>query len=1445
MRFSLLTLIGLSALARPAHAVPLNACTAADVTAQDSQCPSGTGPCTISKDFAIGNGCTLDFGTRAVTLKGGATLVILSRTVTINAGSFTVAPGGEVNARGDQAAPNDRGGFVTIQTTGNVTLQKASQLGRIDVSGTVGTGTVRIIAGGTVTIAGKLIGNNIGPTAGGGTIIIKAGGDIITQPGSILQAIGSSGGGVSGSIDLTAAGRIDLGAIVDLSGADGGTLNLGAWGDVVVRGLQGDATGDTGAGGELDIIAGTSIQVLSSNVNLRGQTSTDGMSGGCGGIADIESLYGDLTVSTSILTDGSSPDGSGGTVTLTSAGSLFVNAPSSVTARGGGALSCGGEIDLTASRNITSAATVDASAGAGGGSVAVVAAGDVSITGPMLASAPNTDAFGGDITVDAGEQGIGSLTVNSTMDSSGGNCDTFNICGAGGTIDLFACNVTLNAAASLLVRGGSGGAAFLTAREQLTVNGPVNATRVPGAGIDGQNQVGHPSRKPPVIGAGLVTPAPVITPRTTCIAFDTPTGCLPPCPTCGNGLVEYPETCDTPGTPVSCDGCSFYCQIENCNDANPCTTDSCTPNLGCRHIGVANGTSCSDGLVCNGVEACQNALCTAVPLNCNDGNTCTIDTCVEPTGCQHVNAPPGANCTDGNACTAVDTCDATGTCVPGAPLVCNDNRECTTDTCNPATGCVFANRTGSCTDDANPCTADVCSAGNCTHPALTNGTACNDGAFCTVSDNCQNGTCLGGGARDCSDTNPCTIDSCDETNDQCVHAPAGVGSSCSDGNACTVGDVCDASSVCQPGPAANCDDGNECTTDSCNPVTGCVHTNRGGTCTDDGNACTSDVCNAGACTHPNRTNGTSCEDGAFCTVGDSCLNGVCQPGSPQSCNDSNPCTTDTCNEATDQCDHVNLPGGTACSDGDACTVGDACDAGGSCQPGPPANCDDGSECTDDSCNSATGCVHANRTGPCTDDGNVCTTDVCGGGVCTHPAQPNGTVCDDGAFCTAGDSCQGGICTPGPARDCSDTSPCTADSCNEITDTCDHVPLPVGAPCTDNNACTVGDACDAGGACQPGGAANCDDGNECTNDSCNPATGCVHANRTGPCTDDGNTCTTDVCNAGACTHPSRPNGTACDDGAFCTVGDACQGGSCVPGPARSCNDNNACTSDSCDEAHDTCVQTPIVPCCGNGATEAPEQCDDGNTVDTDACRNNCQLAVCGDGVVRTGVEQCDLGANNSNAPDAACRTDCRLRRCGDGIVDPGAGEQCDDGNTIDGDGCSPTCTSELSPTAQRIPGKPTSTTECIVEWAAEHPVLDKNGIPTLKQTCKDGDPSCDYGNVSGECVFHVWLCANNHDVRLPSCTPGPGGAGTAASIDVTKPSAKGVVAHPEDGPLRNAVVQAAAAARQGGTFDHCGPRLDVRVPFKAPGVKGTRALSIKATSTGSLVDVDSLKLLCTP
>ena len=90
-------------------------------------------------------------------------------------------------------------------------------------------------------------------------------------------------------------------------------------------------------------------------------------------------------------------------------------------------------------------------------------------------------------------------------------------------------------------------------------------------------------------------------------------------------------------------------------------------------------------------------------------------------------------------------------------------------------------------------------------------------------------------------------------------------------------------------------------------------------------------------------------------------------------------------------------------------------------------------------------------------------------------------------------------------------------------------------------------------------------------------------------------------------------------------------------------------------------------CGDHVTTGDEQCDDGNTLDGDACTTTCAFARCGDGIVFSGVEGCDDG----NAIDGdACRTDCRLPTCGNGIVDPG--EECDDGNGVDTDGCPSSC-----------------------------------------------------------------------------------------------------------------------------------------------------------------------------
>ena len=95
---------------------------------------------------------------------------------------------------------------------------------------------------------------------------------------------------------------------------------------------------------------------------------------------------------------------------------------------------------------------------------------------------------------------------------------------------------------------------------------------------------------------------------------------------------------------------------------------------------------------------------------------------------------------------------------------------------------------------------------------------------------------------------------------------------------------------------------------------------------------------------------------------------------------------------------------------------------------------------------------------------------------------------------------------------------------------------------------------------------------------------------------------------------------------------------------------------------------ITTTCGNGVVNGNEECDDGNTVDTDDCSNACE-SNCGNGTLN-GTEECDDGASNSDTAPNACRTDCTDPSCGDSVTD--SGEQCDDGNANNSDGCPNSC-----------------------------------------------------------------------------------------------------------------------------------------------------------------------------
>ncbi len=310
------------------------------------------------------------------------------------------------------------------------------------------------------------------------------------------------------------------------------------------------------------------------------------------------------------------------------------------------------------------------------------------------------------------------------------------------------------------------------------------------------------------------------------------------------------------------------------------------------------------------------------------------------------------------------------------------------------------------------------------------------------------------------------------------------------------------------GPAV--DDANPCTVDRCDPLLGVTHTPvPAGTLCSDGNACNGvEACNS---------------------------TGECVPGPAPVVDDGDLCTVDSCDRVAGVV-HVPAPAGTSCSDGNACNGAETCNAGGACVAGTAPTIDDGNPCTIDTCSPASGVAHV-------------------------PASA-GTSCSDGNACNGVETCNAnGGCIAGTALAIDDGNACTVDSCDPASGVL-HLPATAGTSCADTNACNGAETCDGGGHCAPGTPLGIDDGNPCTRDTCDPATGVRHV--------------------------ALAAGVTCSDGNACNGLETCNGqGACQPGPAPTLDDDNACTTDACNPA--TGVSHTRIAGCGpppDPATLAP-------------------------------------------------------------------------------------------------------------------------------------------------------------------------------------------------------------------------------------------------------------------
>ncbi len=258
-------------------------------------------------------------------------------------------------------------------------------------------------------------------------------------------------------------------------------------------------------------------------------------------------------------------------------------------------------------------------------------------------------------------------------------------------------------------------------------------------------------------------------------------------------------------------------------------------------------------------------------------------------------------------------------------------------------------------------------------------------------------------------------------------------------------------------------------------------------------------------------------------------------------------------------------------------------------------------------------------------------------------------------------------------------------------------------------------------------------------------------------DDGNTTGNDGCSASCTVEP----GAECQllPGTLRSTCDVCGNG--LRRLSEGCDDGNLTSEDGCTsecelEPNYYCPDPGGVPCsiCGNGIRVGREACDDGNTASDDGCSSDCSAIEenwncpvvgvaceqCGNGTVDAhevcddGMQCSDGGACTTDADCASigderceprdgdgCRSDCLLveptwfcvaggacTQCGNGIVD--AGEQCDDGNSRDTDGCSE---------CQTLAGW-----NCFVLEGSTRSTCDRCGNRVVR-----GNEGCDDGNTA--------------------------------------------------------------------------------------------------------------------
>lgn len=763
-----------------------------------------------------------------------------------------------------------------------------------------------------------------------------------------------------------------------------------------------------------------------------------------------------------------------------------------------------------------------------------------------------------------------------------------------------------------------------------------------------------------------------------------------------NADCTAPETCAPLSGTCGLDNSACSDGVRDGNESDVDCGGSCAPSR-----------QCSTGLHCAAPVDCKSGVCTAGVCGagacgdgvqqdgegCDDGNHADGDGCddgpgsrCQPTGCGNGTKSASEACDDGNAvngdgCDSNCTVSACGNGVPAGTEQCDDGNTRSSDGCS-----------SSCRVEAGwmcAMTPSVCTS-SCGDGAVNNGEQCDDGNRiggdgCSMNCYRETGfTCAGAPsvcAATCGDGLRTPAEPCDDGN-------TGANDGCS--ATCTIeaGFSCNGSpSICAPtcgdGIAhapETCDDGNAVNGDGCSNA---CRAEAGYVCTGSPSIC------SGNCGDGVRQGVETCDDGNA-TANDGCT--ACQLDVGFTCTGAPSVCRSTCGDGvkstTEACDDSNTAAGDGCSTTCTIELGYACTGSPSlctirCGDGAKAaseGCDDGNTAAGDGC-SASCTVEPSYV--CTGTNPSLCRGICGDGVLVP-----GEACDDGNT-VATDGCSA-TCTIGLGFTCTGTPSVCSSTCGDglkaSSEGCDD------GNTTDGDGCTASCTVQVGWSCSgtsPSVCANrplvcgdgfvdapeqCDDGNTRNLDGCSATCRSdyseVEPNEDGtPSTGGTGTTGNDFAVANANTNGARlaSNGALGILAALTPAGDedvfALKNDTTSPQYLRVDTWNRATGFGQGVSCGTTGIDTVLSL---RSATGTSLVLNDERS-SSDSCSAVAAVVAAGATVYASVIDYGD------NSTIAAYGLQVRWAPivCGDSIVSPG--EDCDDGNQVDTDACSNTCT----------------------------------------------------------------------------------------------------------------------------------------------------------------------------